>query len=626
MCSDMKYVFISLLVMAVACAPYRKMQKIRSGETALAISVPGDEEFERSREADTVRIDSIRGTLEEGPVIMNAIRDTETGEMVATDILAASVITARFRNVAERAGMVSVSFDVTVPSGMSDSAWKLKIRPVMRIQEDTLVLEPLFITGSGYRQAQMRGYQKYREFLASIITDTTDFIRVGQLEIFLQRHFPQTYAMKRDSTLVTDDMERNLFGVTQKDALEHYTMHGKIRRNERRKAMKDKMYRMYVKDPILTEGVRLDTVITLDHGAFVYRYVHTFRTRPGLKKVMVSLDGSLYERGECILTLPFPEELTFYISSLSTLVDDTPKYRMLVLERRVYDNTRAFIDFRQGSSEVDTLLEGNGDELARIRRCIGDVVTRREFALDSLIIRASCSPEGAFALNERLSVARSESVKKYLETYVPECWRDSMKVSSLPENWEQLMKLVRNDTVMKPETVRVLLDMMKDLSFPDKVERRISSMPEYRYLREKLYPKLRSVGFEFHMHRVGMVKDTVHTTELDTVYAAGVEALKRLDYKTAHTYLRPYGDYNAALAMMSADYNHSALAVLERLDVEDPKVCYLKALVLSRLGQLQEAMKYYRLALAIDPSLEYRANLDPEMAEIIREVNLNKHF
>ena len=55
-------------------------------------------------------------------------------------------------------------------------------------------------------------------------------------------------------------------------------------------------------------------------------------------------------------------------------------------------------------------------------------------------------------------------------------------------------------------------------------------------------------------------------------------------------------------------------------------MCYLKALVLSRLGQLQEAMKYYRLALAIDPSLEYRANLDPEMAEIIREVNLNKHF
>ncbi len=626
MCSDMKYLALLLLVVAVACTPYRKMQMIRSGEMTLALSVPGDQEFEQSLEADTVQIDSIRGTLEEGPVIMNAIRDTETGEMVATDVLAASVVTARFRNVAERAGMVSVSFDVTVPSGMSDSRWQLKIRPIMRIQEDTVELEPLFITGSGYRQAQMRGYQKYREFLASIITDTTDFIRMGQLEIFLQRHFPRTYAMKTDSTLVTDEMEKNLFGVTQKDALEHYTMHGKIRRNERRKALKEKMYRMYVKDPILTEGIRLDTVLTLDHGIFVYRYVHTFKTRPGLKKVMVSLDGSLYEKGECIITLPFPEELTFYISSLSTLVDDTPKYRMLVLERRVYDNTRAFIDFRQGSSEVDTTMEGNFEELARIRRCIMDVVSRQEFALDSMIIRASSSPEGSLSLNKKLSIARSESVKKYLEAYVPEQWRDSMKVSSLPENWGQLIRLVKNDTVMKQETVRGLLDLMSDLTYPDKVEKRMSLLPEYRYMREKLYPKLRSVGFEFHMHRVGMVKDTVHTTELDTLYAAGVEALKRLDYKAAHTCLRSYGDYNAALAMMSADYNHSALAVLEKLGVDDPRVCYLKALVLSRLGQMQEALKYYKLALALDPSLEYRANLDPEMAEIVRQTNINKPF
>lgn len=626
MCSDLRNLAVGLLMLAVSCTPYRKMQQIISGHTAILLSVPGDEKVNDAHDADTMQIDSIMGTSDDGPVIMNAIRDTETGEMVATDVLAASVVTARFRNVAERAGMVSVSFDVTVPSGMSDSQWQLKIRPVMRMQEDTLELEPLFITGSGYRQAQMRGYQKYREFLASIITDTTDFIRMGQLEIFLQRHFPRTYAMKNDSTLVTDDMEKNLFGVTQKDALRHYTMHGKIRRNERRKSMKDKMFRTYVKDPILTEGIRLDTVMTLEHGDFVYRYVHTFKTRPGLRKVMVSLDGSLYEKGECVLTLPFPEELTFYISSLSTLVDETPKYRMHVLERRVYDNTRAFIDFRQGSSEVDTLLEGNRDELTRVRRCIDDVVGRREFALDSLIITASCSPEGSFSLNGRLSAARSESVRKYLEKYVPEQWIDSMKVSSLPENWDQLLKLVRNDTVMKAEAVRRILDMTADMSDPDKVERKISRMPEYRYLREKVYPKLRSVGFEFYMHRVGMVKDTVHTTEPDTLYAAGVDALKRLDYKAAHTLLRSYGDYNAALAMMSADYNHSALEVLERLDDKDSRVCYLKAMVLSRLERMQEALKYFRLALAYDPSLEYRANLDPEMSELIRETNMNQPF
>jgi tetratricopeptide (TPR) repeat protein len=115
-----------------------------------------------------------------------------------------------------------------------------------------------------------------------------------------------------------------------------------------------------------------------------------------------------------------------------------------------------------------------------------------------------------------------------------------------------------------------------------------------------------------------MQKDTVHTTEVDTVYMSGVQALMDLDYKRAVSILRPYDDYNAALAFMSADYNHSALDVLDRLDDHDPKVCYLKAMVLSRLGQLDEAMKYFELCIAYDPYMEHRANLDPEMHQLVR--------
>ena len=43
-------------------------------------------------------------TSDEGPIIMNAVRD-EDGNMVATDVLEAASVTARFRNVAERGGM-----------------------------------------------------------------------------------------------------------------------------------------------------------------------------------------------------------------------------------------------------------------------------------------------------------------------------------------------------------------------------------------------------------------------------------------------------------------------------------------------------------------------------------------
>lgn len=621
MCSK-GLMMVAVALIAVSCSPYRKMRDIRSGTVALSLSVPDEPPLEEEEDVE-VSVDSIRGTLVDEPLIMNAIRDSETGEMVATDVIRASSVTARFRNVAERAGYVSISFDVTVPSALSDSRWQLKIQPLMAIQNDTVPLDAVYVTGEQYRAGQLRGYERYRAFLASIITDTTDFIRIHQLEIFLQRHFPQTYAMKRDSSYVPEPMAENLFGVTQRDALIHYTKHFKWRMNERRKGRVGKMYERYVKDPIVMEGVRLDTVLTASDSDFIYRYIHTFRSRPRLKKVNLSLDGKLYEEGRCIHSFPFPDELTFYISSLSGLLDDRPKYRMLVLERVVHDNTKALIDFHQGSAQVDTSLRDNASELRRVRRCIDDIVARDGLELDSLVIVASCSPEGTYANNRRLSAARSQAVKDYIRGFVPEDWRDSLIASELPENWEQLEKLVANDTVLNETSSKKILAVILADEDPDVAEERLSRFSEYRYLREKVYPKLRSVSFDFHMHRIGMQKDTVHTTEIDTVYMAGVQAIRDMDYKKAVYLLRPYDDYNAALAFMSADYNHSALDVLSRLDDTDPKVCYLKAMVLSRLEQHEEAQKYYRLCLAYDPYMRHRANLDPEMHLLVKQDNNN---
>lgn len=617
MCSEVKYLFLLLLLVS-SCSPYRRLEGIRTGKVGMTLSVPDEEPVDDVQE-NSVIIDSIRGELSDGPIIMNAIRDSETGEMVATDVIKASRVTARFRNVAERAGYVGISFDISVPSGMYDSKWQLKVKPFMRMMDDTLPLDAVYITGRNYREKQLRGYERYQAFLSSIITDTADFVRIHQLEVFLERHFPDTYAMKRDSSFISEPMAENVFGVTQRDALLHYTKKLKWKMNEMRKGRVDRMYAKYVKDPMPKEGIRLDTVLVDGAGDFIYRYEHVFRSRPGLRKVIVSFDGSLYESGEHILDLPFPDELTFYISSLSTLADNTDRYRMVVLERKVYDNTKALIDFRQGSSEIDTLLGCNASELRRVLACVDDVFEKEEFELDSLVIVASCSPEGTYASNKKLSESRSASVMKYLSGHVPEEWRDSLRTSSLPENWEQLRKLVLNDTLMSPETkgeIRRLIDGMVD---PDKTERALSRMKEYKYMREKLYPQLRCVRFDFHMHRVGMVKDTIHTTELDSVYMAGVQALRNLDYKEALRLLRPYRDFNSALAFMSADYNHSALDVLNSLDDSDPKVCYLKALVLVRLEQLDEAMKYFELGTAYDPSLEHRANLDPEMYVLVRK-------
>lgn len=625
MYSKWKCLLVLVVLIFVSCTSYRKAQRIRNGEVEMGLSVADEEPIEEEKEPV---IDSIRSTLSDEPLIMNAIRDDETGEMVATDIINASRVVARFRNVAERAGYVSIGFDVIVPEQMYDSKWQLRISPYMTIKDVRTPLESVYVTGLKYRAAQMRGYERYRRFISSIITDTTKFIKLGQLEIFLKRNFPETYAMKNDSSIVSEPMAENLFGVTQLEALRHYTDKLGLRQNENRKARSGKMYKRFVKDPIVSEGIRLDTVMQSNDGDFVYRYIHTFRSEPGLRKVSISLTGVLCENGVEVAPMTFPEDITFYISSLSSLSDDRPKYRMIVLERKVFDNTKALIDFSVASFVVDTTLGDNASELARVRRCIDDVSERTEYALDSLVIIASCSPEGSFALNKKLSLNRSEAVRKYIAEYVSESWRDSLKISSMPENWDQLIKLVGSDTLLTDDVKKKILEYSEiSSSNPDRAEAMISKLPQYRYLREKIYPKLRSVRFDFHLHRVGMQKDTVHTTELDTVYMSGLQALKDLDYKKAVSILRPYDDYNAALAFMSADYNHSALDVLNRLDDTDARVCYLKAMVLSRLGLIDEALKYFTLSLAYEPSLQYRANLDPEMFRVVnkyKSINQNK--
>jgi tetratricopeptide (TPR) repeat protein len=445
---------------------------------------------------------------------------------------------------------------------------------------------------------------------------------MGQLEVFIARNFPQTYAMRSDSSFVSDSVADGLFGVTQAQAVRHYTRNWQVRINERKKNMTGKMYRKYVKDPLVREGIRLDTVLMSSAGDFIYRYSHTFRPVPGVRKVNISLRGSLYQDGLEIAGLTFPEDISFYISSLSSLVEDRVKYRLIVLERRAYDNTKALLDFRQGSAQLDTTLGDNASELRRVRRCVEDVLAREEFELDSLKIIASCSLEGRFELNRRLSSARAETVMHSICETVPDEWKGKVNSAALPENWDQFSLLVENDTVLTPAVKRKAVSLVKLAETdPDRAEYALSRLETYRYMREKIYPKLRSVKFEFHMHRVGMVKDTIHTTEIDTVYMSGLEALRNMDYKRAVSLLRPYRDYNSALALTSADYNHTALDVLRELSSEDSRVCYLMALVLSRLEQRKEAEKYLKLAIAYDPMMKYRANLDPELSGYVITLN-----
>ncbi|MGN0190516.1 MAG: hypothetical protein ACI39U_02560, partial [Candidatus Cryptobacteroides sp.] len=581
-----------------------------TADIAISSSVPEDDEPE-----------NVQGTVQEHvdgeSYIMNAELDEDTGEMVAVDVLNASKVVARFNNVSERLGQVSISFDIMVPSSLLSSDLQLRFSPVMHIGSEYRTLDILNVTGAGYRGRQLRGYQRYRDFLASIVTDTTDLIMMRQLEMFIRRYFPRTYAMKRDSSVIPEPSAANLFGVTQKEALVHYSMTLKRRVNDWKKHNREKMYRKYVREPMETGNVRLDTVIESGNGDLTYRYVQTFRTMPGLRKVTVGMNGTIRRYGEKVCDFPSPDSLTYYISSLSTLADCSTRYRTVVTERVVRDRMRAKIGFGAGKSTVDMDLGDNAAEMMKVKSCVQAVFENDEMVLDSLVVSAGCSPEGSVALNDRLSMSRSVAVRDCLAGMYG-CGVDSLiRVSLLSENWQLLDLLVQTDSTLSESDRRIYADAAAERN-QDRREYGLKKMPGYRYVREFLYPRLRHVVFDFYMHRRGMVKDTLHTTEVDTCYMRGLECLRNLDYSAAVEILRPYGDYNAALAFASAGYDFTSWSILENLPDEKASVCYLKSLVLARMGRLDEARDYLRTAMEKEPSMRFRANLDPEMDGLVK--------
>ena len=654
-------VIIIVLLCTQGCAAPTKIEKVQRERLSAEIGLV-NEPMQVGEIRQIVRPDTLVVHDDDGRemILMKAIKD-ENGEMVATDVINAAVVEARFRNVAERHGKVNIEFQIRVPKEMQDEQWQLRFYPEMHILEDTLKLDQVVITGAKYRKAQLKGYQQYEKYLASIVTDSTRFINMRLLELFIQRNIPDLYAFKADSTEVADKHFNAIldtkvagsfasdFGVTGRDAIEHYTNTISKRLNARRWEQREKMYRKYVKAPIVHEGLRLDTVITAANGDFIYNYVQTIHTRPKLRKVDVVLSGDIFEQDKRLYEIPETLPLTYYISSLSAFVDSTPRYKKQITSRRVQANTACYIDFEQGSSEILEDLSNNRFEMGRIKQNLASLIENKVFDLDSIIVTASCSPEGSVPFNTKLSQRRSESVSRYFEEYI-RAYRDSLREENMvhvyfdgmaeedipgqtgndvvfisrnnPENWRMLDVLIAQSDSLTANQKREYIDIceIRDL---DAREEMLSRKPYYRFLREVLYPRLRTVKFDFHLHRKGMVKDTIQTTVLDEEYMAGVQAIRDRDYETAIRILRPYKDYNAAVAFCAMDYNASALAILETLPETD-QVHYMLAVIYSRQGRDRDAVEHYLKACKLTPSYWHRGNLDPEIAALIKRYSLNR--
>ena len=375
-------------------------------------------------------------------------------------------------------------------------------------------------------------------------------------------------------------------------------------------------FNRFVKFPY-PQDARLDSLVE-GRSTVTYYYSQEVKTDETSKKMQITLQGQVLAVDDSAYCLPPSDTLSYVVSSMLSFVDTLPRYRIKVIDKFVTVEDRNYIQFFVGDTRVVDTLGDNRRQLDKITSLMQQIVEQQEFYVDTITLTAASSPEGDYAFNDRLSQGRAEALKRYLVRRYGRSIDTMLIVRWVAEDWAELTNRIRTDREIGNRDA--ILELIAREKNPDRREQAIRQQfpKEYAYIRSVIYPQLRAVNFRYNLRRKGMVKDTIHTTELDTAYARGVELLQKRKYAKALYILNDYNDRNTVVAHLSMDHNERALELLAAMP-KDAVTEYLRAIACSRLGRKEEGREHFLEACRLDGRMEYRGNLDPEIAELLKQ-------
>ena len=375
-------------------------------------------------------------------------------------------------------------------------------------------------------------------------------------------------------------------------------------------------FNRFVKFPY-PEDVRLDSLVE-GRSTVTYYYSQAVKTDETSKKMLVTLQGQVLAVDDSAYRLPPSDTLSYVVSSMLSFVDTVPRYRIKVIDKFVTVEDRNYIQFFVGDTRVVDTLGDNRRQLDKITGLMRRIVEQQEFYVDTITLTAASSPEGAYAFNDRLSQGRAAALKRNLVRRYGRSIDTMLTVRWVAEDWTELTNRIRTDREIGNRDA--ILELIAEEKNPDRREQAIRQRfpKDYAYIRSVIYPQLRAVNFRYSLRRKGMVKDTIHTTELDTAYARGVQLLQKRKYAKALYILNDYNDRNTVVAHLSLDHNERAMELLATMP-KDAVTEYLRAIACSRLGRKAEGREHFLEACRLDGRMEYRGNLDPEIAELLKQ-------
>lgn len=574
-----KLIVVSLLLM-VGCNTRYQLDRIHDRQGIVNVRQPL--RSEKKEQADSTDIPKeIKYKDKDGKEI-NILSGEKDGDDYLYSVQLQGVeVVAKSKTLPERNGMVTISFIVMVPQEYLQSGWRIKVEPSLDNNGDVKALQPVVVTGSEFKYISDR------------------------------KRFYQDKNMKSDIAL-----ERRLLERRNKRSVYRY------KDNKEVDSLKNILSNWQEwRDGFYAHDWRLDSVIQKKEN-FEYYYNQDFPSEDMEKKLKLSFVATVEDLDGQSYPLPAGDTLNYFISSMMQFLDRTPRYVRHTIYRKATENASCLVNFPVGSTEVIDTLGSNKEELGRVASKMREINEGNEFVIDSIILKAGCSPEGGYAANKLLAAGRAASLHSYLAPVLGTNAEAVELVKEQPqaENWEKLTALIKEKELPNKDGV---LEVIQNTEDPDQREFKIrEEYPEdYEVIRNELYPMLRAVDFVFYLSRRGMVEDVVYTNVIDTAYANALKLMDRRKYKEAMPKLLEYQDWNTAICYMSLGYNDTAIKIFEK-QKQSADRDYMLAILYSRVGKIEKAVETFMSCCKEDESKIDRGELDPEISRLMDKYNL----
>lgn len=154
----------------------------------------------------------------------------------------------------------------------------------------------------------------------------------------------------------------------------------------------------------------------------------------------------------------------------------------------------ARLSYPVGSAAIVRTMGTNAKQMDEMKGFIKVLLDDKTINITNIIVTGVSSPDGSYALNDKLSKERATNVRNYLLESVTRLDKDMISVENIAEDWASLRDKVEASDASWRDAVLKVIDNSDE---PDAKEAALRKMPTaYTYIKQHYLPSLRRVTCE----------------------------------------------------------------------------------------------------------------------------------